>query len=318
MKKKTTLAVMLALSGAAYAQSSVTLYGVVDVAIAKINTGAPTANDASGKVQMASSSSMNNAGSYIGFRGIEDLGGGLKTGFMFETGIDLNEGNSFGAGAGFWGRTSKLWVEGTWGTLQFGRSFNPSFLGIASWELTTAAVYSIVGGTYNYAAGGARTSSLIVYKTPNMNGFSGELGYTLKANNVINNEERGKWDMHAKYKGGPIIASFVANQVKGAKTSYALGGRYTFGSFAVATSYQNAAKEQSLRSGATLGVKYAAGLVSVVVDVARDFKNEWGAKKYTNLLVEGKYAISKRSFLYAAYRRLDGDNNYSLGLRHNF
>lgn len=56
----------------------------------------------------------------------------------------------------------------------------------------------------------------------------------------------------------------------------------------------------------------------MVLDVTRDFKNEWGPRKYTNVLLEGKYALSKRSFLYAAYLRMDGLNNYSLGMRHNF
>ena len=124
--------------------------------------------------------------------------------------------------------------------------------------------------------------------------------------------------MHVKYVGGPAVVAFSANQVKGAKTSYALGGRYNMGSFTLAASLQDAAREQARRRGATLGGKYTAGLVSVVLDVTRDFKNEWGTKKYTNVLLEGKYALSKRSFLYAAYLRWDGLNNYSVGIRHNF
>ena len=178
MKKKTAMMVALAMSSAAYAQSSVTLYGAVDVGIGRINTGAPNGNDARAKTVMVSSSLMNNTGSHIGFRGIEDIGGGNKIGFVLETGVDLNEGNSIGAGAGMWGRSARMWAEGSWGTLQLGRSLNASFWGLANWELTGAAVYSVVGSTYNWVGNGPRTSSLITYKTPNLNGFSGDVGYT--------------------------------------------------------------------------------------------------------------------------------------------
>lgn len=318
MKKKTILLVILAMSGATYAQSSVTLYGAADAGIGKINTGAPGGNDATGRTQFISSSLMNNVGSHIGFRGIEDLGGGLKAGFALETGIDLDEGNSIGAGAGMWGRSARMWLESSWGTLQLGRSLNASFWGLANWELTGAAVYSVVGSTYNWVGNGPRTNSLITYKTPNLNGFSGDLGYTFKADNVIGGEARSKWDIHAKYVGGAAVVALSANQVQGAKTSYALGSRYTIGDFTVAASLQDAAKEQTRRRGVTLGGKYASGLVSVILDVTRDFKNDWGTQKYTNVLLEGKYALSKRSFFYAAYLRWDGLNNYGVGVRHNF
>lgn len=317
MKKKTALLAALAMSGAAYAQSSVTLYGAVDAGIGRINTGAPNGNDTRG-TGLVSSSLMNNVGSHIGLRGIEDIGGGNKIGFTLETGIDLNDGSSIGAGAGMWGRSARMWAEGNWGTLQFGRSLNASFWGLANWELTGAAVYSVVGSTYNWVGNGPRTSGLITYKTPNLNGFSGDLGYNFAADNVINNVARSKWDMHVKYVGGPAVVAFSANRVQDAKTSYALGGRYSIGDFTLAASLQDAAKEQARRRGATLGAKYAAGLVSLVLDVTRDFKNEWGPQKYTNVLLEGKYALSKRSFLYAAYLRMDGLNNYSMGMRHNF
>ena len=54
------------------------------------------------------------------------------------------------------------------------------------------------------------------------------------------------------------------------------------------------------------------------MDLTRDTKNEWTGKKYTNGVVEAKYALSKRTFVYGAYLRLDGDNNYGIGVRHNF
>ena len=58
--------------------------------------------------------------------------------------------------------------------------------------------------------------------------------------------------------------------------------------------------------------------IAVTADVTRDMKNEWSGKKYTNGVVEAKYALSKRTFVYLAGLRLDKTNNYGLGIRHNF
>ena len=54
------------------------------------------------------------------------------------------------------------------------------------------------------------------------------------------------------------------------------------------------------------------------MDLTRDTKNEWTGKKYTNGVVEAKYALSKRTFVYGAFLRLDDTNNYGIGVRHNF
>ena len=77
------LAALLAASGAAWAQSSVTLYGVVDVGFGKMHGR---------KVGMMTSEAVNHTTSHIGFKGVEDLGGGLKTGFRQEQAINLKNG----------------------------------------------------------------------------------------------------------------------------------------------------------------------------------------------------------------------------------
>jgi len=71
------------------------------------------------------------------------------------------------------------------------------------------------------------------------------------------------------------------------------------------------------RRGFSLGGRANLGAFAVTLDLTRDTKNLAG-KKYTNGLLEGKYALSKRTFMYAAYLRHDGNNNYGLGVRHNF
>ena len=103
MKKSLIALAVLAASGVAFAQSSVTLYGVADAGIGKIEAGG---NDGSDKTEFISGSTMNNGTSRLGVRGVEDLGGGLKAGFQFETGLDLDNGAQ--ADTAFWARQANV------------------------------------------------------------------------------------------------------------------------------------------------------------------------------------------------------------------
>ena len=210
MKKSLIALAVVAASGAAMAQSSVTLYGVADAGIGKVKYGSggtTPGNDASNKLEFQSGSIMTNGNSRIGVRGVEDLGGGLKAGFNFESGLDLDDGATLGSGGGFWGRAANLWLGGNWGTFKMGRTLNPSFYGVAAWELTGTANYSVVGNTYGYV-GGARNSSEFSYKTPDFGGLSAKLGYIMKADNGGN----AKWDLNVIYANGPIAAGLSANK----------------------------------------------------------------------------------------------------------
>ena len=113
MKKSLIALAVLGASGFAMAQSSVTLYGVADAGIGKIEAGSGAGgNDASDKTEFISGSLMNNGISRIGVRGVEDLGGGLKAGFNFESGLSLKDGSTATSGGGFWGRAAKVCLRG--------------------------------------------------------------------------------------------------------------------------------------------------------------------------------------------------------------
>ena len=315
MKKSLIALAVLGASGVAMAQSSVTLYGVADAGVGKIEAGAPAGNDATDKTQFISGSLMNNGNSRIGVRGVEDLGGGLKAGFNFESGLDLDDGANLGSGGGFWGRAANLWLGGNWGTFKMGRTLNPTFYGIATWELTGTANYSVIANTYNWGGGGTRNNSQLSYKTPAMGGFSAEIGYILKADNA----DRAKVDLNVMYTNGPIGVAVTANKVKGISTNWSVGGKYSFSNFALAASYTNANNlANARRRGFGIGGTATFGAFALTVDLTRDTKNEWTGKKYTNGVVEAKYALSKRTFVYGAFLRLDDTNNYGIGVRHNF
>ena len=323
MRKNAIVLALLGFSGVALAQSSVTLSGLADAGIGKARI------DGDRKVQMISGSTMNNAVSRLSVRGVEDLGGGNKVGFAFETGLNLENGGTMtgGNGGGFWGREANLWVGGNWGTVRLGRAYSPADSALYAWELTGLANYNLAELMFVDAGTDYRNNSQISYKTPDMGGFSMEIAHVLKADHTDRSgafDNRNKWDINLIYANGPISAALDMNKVKGQKTNYSLGGRYSFGQFAVAASYTNARALELAgggvgeRRGFTLGAHMRMDLLTLTLDLARDTKNLIGAKKYTNGLLEAKYNLSKRTFLYAAYLRADGTNNYGMGLQHRF
>ena len=316
MKKSLIALAVLGLSGAAMAQSSVTLYGVADAGIGKIEAGSGLAaplNDASDKTEFISGSMMNNGTSRLGVRGVEDLGGGLKAGFQFETGLDLDNGGSSSA---FWSRQANIWLGGNWGTVKLGRQFTPSYLTTSTFELTCTALYSVLANTSNFAGIGRRANSAFAYITPNFGGFTGALAYVTKTDLAT---PKDAYDLGLMYANGPIGVGVSVNKFSTSKTNYQAGAKYSFGNFALAGSYTQASNEaKAVRRGFGIGGSANFGAFALTVDLTRDTKNEWTGKKYTNGVVEAKYALSKRTFVYGAFLRLDDTNNYGIGVRHNF
>ena len=308
MKKSLVALAALAVVGAASAQSSVTLYGVVDAGVARV-TGT--------KFAMTGSALMNNGTSRFGFKGSEDLGGGMKALFNMEGGFSPEDGAGGFSGGQLFSRAANLSLAGNFGEFRMGRSLTPSFYGVAAWELTGTANYSAVSSQFNFAGAGPRQSSQFMYVSPNMGGFSGALAYTAKPDNA----NASKIDGNLIYNAGPLAVGFSANRVDNTATTpkvsnYALGAKYSFGMFQVAGSVQD---PQGNAKGFTLGAGANLGPVSLVVDIARDTYFE-----DTNVLFEAKYPLSKRTFAYAAYlndgigKNATRTRGASLGIRHNF
>ena len=299
------LAALALVSTPVWASSTVTLYGVVDVGIGKTEGG---------KVKMTSSETLTNGNSRWGLRGLEDLGGGNKAGFNLEATIVAKTGGV--AADGFWSRMAVVWVEGPWGQVKMGRTLNPSFYGTGAWELTGFANYSAVGSTYQYAGSGPRNNSQFTYKTPSFGGLSSEIGYVFKADN----KDLAKVDMNVIYRGGPFNVGFSANKTDTKGLNYALGARYNLGqnwSFSAAYNDLKNHPTSVRRQGVYLGAMFTQNVYSVTLELTHDTKN--GAlKKHDNFLLEGRYSLSKRSFVYTAVFRKDGVRNATLGVRHNF
>jgi len=242
MKKSLfALAAMGAFAGAAHAQSSVTVYGLIDMGITSISTD--NTNRTSGAVTNATATETGNngrmSGSRLGFRGVEDLGGGTTAGFTLEMGPDFTEqvnGINTGTRLGFLSLNNKQI-----GGLSIGRQVsatkvvNDSFtafgnanfatgnvagagLSTATMSQSTASTSAAVsnaatqGGLGN-ANGGERISNLIRYSTPNFSGITATAGiYKTATSNsattaVIIGDANGEGtDFGIRYTAGAIDA----------------------------------------------------------------------------------------------------------------
>ena len=328
MKKSLIALAVLGLSGAAMAQSSVTLYGQADAGLGRLKYGSPTGNDAHNKTEFLSASTINYSNSRIGVIGTEDLGGGQKVGFNFESGINLNDG-SVANGPSMWGRQAHMWVGGNWGTVKLGRQYTRTYFATLNYDLLATANYSPATVAYSYAGITSRTNSSFVYISPNFSGVTISGAYITKTDMAL---PKAAWELTAMYANGPVNASLAVNKVGNSKTNYLLGGKYNFGDFILAASYTQASNQtKAQRRGFDVAGTALFGPFSVTLDLVRDTKNEWGPKKYTNGALELKYNLSKRTFLYATYLRLDGTyqgsnglasygstNNYIVGIHHFF
>lgn len=334
MKRVLLVVLSSGFAAAAAAQSSVTLYGVADAGVGQIKS--PALEGGATGVQLLSSSALNNDTTKLGVRGVEDLGGGLKSGFDLEDGLSLGDGSANLSGGQFWSRAANLWLSGGWGRVMLGRAHTPTRDTLGVWELTDVANYSVVADTYYQDTGeGSRNSSQMRYTTPDVAGLRADVAYVARDNNVTGQRPRSKWDLGLTYANGPVALGASANKQAGGRTNFEMGGKYVIehaagGQLALAASYDDMTaatfdgpgdpSSTVARRGFSLGGRYLAGPVTVTVDLTRDTENETDVdlKKYTNALLEGEYALSKRTFLYAAYLRLDGDNNYGIGMHHAF
>ncbi|MBQ9579083.1 MAG: porin [Ottowia sp.] len=371
MKKSLIALAVLGASGLAAAQSSVTLYGVADAGIGRIKTPVLTGNvdPVSGvhvqdigpgglmwdkKTRFISDSMMNNGTSTIGLTGEEDIGGGNKVGFQFETGINLEDGSDTNGDeydlGGFWG-SANVYMTGNWGTLKLGRQSTVTNMTEEAYELTGLAGYSVVRNTYRASGFVSNADAAISYATPSLGGFTVAAAFVLKHNlNALYGDgtspapfAKNVWDLGVMYESDALgIGASVNKGLDGGKTNYQVGAKYSFGDYAVAASYHHGTTDgferadpwfpvvpDRVRRGFSIGGQASFGAFTVTLDVTRDTRNEWSGawdqsgtiwtpKKYTNVLLEGKYELSKRTFFYGAVLRLDGNTNWGLGIQHQF
>ena len=316
MKKTVIALAVLAASGAAMAQSSVTLYGALDIGFGKVKSGKWGMNNGEG---YAAGQDGFNTTSVIGFRGTEDLGGGLKANFNLQSGgLDL----SSGATAVAFSREAWVGLEGSsWGAIQFGRSssLGAKVMGVYDFNGTSySSAYDRAGISAVTWYGSSRRSSQVQYNTPNFGGVVVRAGFTAKGDEGgvqgvgVPDAAKNRYSLGATFANGPLSVSAVAETkaTEALRTAYAVGASYNLGVVKFAATYNRRESEGvdgyntfttsggqfSGGKGWTVAVSAPLGAANVGVQYARNTDSDIKA-----LELFANYALSKRTKLYVDF-----------------
>jgi predicted porin len=192
MKKSLLVLAALAACGAASAQSTVTLFGVVDAAYRNVSNKSESTNPFGPFYSVkASRTELANSGlssSRLGFRGVEDLGGGLSASFWLESPITNDDGAT---GLSNFSRRSTVSLAGSFGEIRLGRDKTATVLneeqfdpfadtGIGGSLIIDANETSVSGTGYGSNSTYKRAGNMVQYFLPrNLGGFYGNVGYSL-------------------------------------------------------------------------------------------------------------------------------------------
>ncbi|MEJ8850361.1 porin [Variovorax rhizosphaerae] len=225
MKKTSITLAALAASGAAMAQSSLTLFGVADAAVSyysakgvyyatPVGSRAPLATPFEVERSLTALSSGGNASSRMGFRGSEDLGGGLAASFWLESGFNQDTGAN---GIATFVRRSTVSLSGGFGELRLGRDYVPTYWNESVFDPMGAVgvgenlIKTVSGNIATVRGPGSliaptdnaiRASNSIGYFLPrNLGGFFGQVMYALPEN-VDSSNVPGSSTKKGRYYGG--------------------------------------------------------------------------------------------------------------------
>ena len=315
-KKLIALAVAGLVSVPAFAQSNVTIYGVLDYALNYQRTG----NDGDKRYALDADGKWNKNGSRIGFRGVEDLGNGLKASFVLEGGFEGDTGRSSQGGRLF-GRQAFGALSGNFGTLAFGRQNTPQYVmyqqqldpfGVG-YAGNVAAVYRI----------DFRLDNTVAYVSPSWSGFNVTAAYSFNADGQEVAKDDGNarvWAISPVYNNGPLYLAANYHQIKsdvsGAEKIkvWDIGGTYDFSVVKVhlgggkrkydgTGSGDPAYDFKNYMAGVTVPVT-AAG--SVMASYTYTKEDESG-KKANQWAIGYNHNLSKRTSLYTAFAKRGKD-----------
>lgn len=314
MKKSLiALAVLGSVAGVAQAQSSVTLYGLLDVWAGRTKAEVPG-------VGSASVTGLNSGGlatSRWGVQGSEDLGGGLKAIFKLEQGFDVSNGTAQTYTNAITGATSSTsfnrqsWVglEGGFGTVQFGNvwsAFDDVFyIGNSIFD---AVSFSPAYAVMSVAAYQDKPRNALRYTSPNFGGFSAAVSHGLDETAGVS---RDQTDFNLQYAAGPLTAAF-AYQVQADAAGVDADAKFTYFTaaydlgvavlkggvgttrnvFASRTDDWQIGADFPLSSALTLSAGYAASKDKDGTDTKRN-----------GYSIGALYALSKRTSTYAAFTK---------------
>jgi predicted porin len=343
-KKLIALAVASLASGAAFAQTNVTMYGIVDAGYV-YSQGDP-ASGTSGTNEFSGIQSGLLSGSLLGFKGEEALGNGLKAIFTLEYSLNIDNNSGIGNTGGLNARQQFVGLAGGFGTVALGRQYAPGYMatvnnspaGGAAFEpasfLTAQAGNSITPNS------GARWDNALTYTSPNFSGFTGKAIYSFgetsgaggaaagAAEGASNPDARRDniWD-NGSYGLGANFASgaFNVDAVWQSRTyrrgavfdgddtnEWYVGGSFDLKFVKLMASYQDQDDKNPLNNDNStwqVGGVVPMGNANIHLGYAEtDFDGLFDGKSQA-FMVGMTYNLSKRTTGYAGYVWADNDNN---------
>lgn len=342
--KKTLIALAAVASTAAFAQSSVTIDGMVSLGVVKTNDKEAALDSLNGTNQ-------------IRFRGVEDLGGGLKANFVLAQRFSPESGGNDGTANGrptFQGE-STVGLSGGFGAVKVGRALHAYQLGInttdpfavaylASTAGLSAGLFADASTNGNKDSGGQGRTDAISYTSPSMGGFVASFAYGPKGSQgaEFGDSYTSLW---LSYTGGPLHIAGGAEQTRdGVGKGAAILATYDLGVVKVGAGYgtttvnvariaDGSATDLTAPTLAVAGNKMKNWNIMAVAPlgattlkfgylVAKNDTTDVDVNKKLGIGLD--YNLSKRTWVYAtafrdSAREFAGSKNgYELGLRHTF
>lgn len=308
-KNLLSLVALLAVAGAAQAQSSVTVYGRMNLSVESQKT------DAGSKTVLQNNSSR------WGLKGSEDMGGGLKAGFQLESGVSADTG---AAASNYWGRQAEVNLAGGFGTLRLGNFTSEAYYATADYisnhnhdtGTSSDALYAYIG----------RNNNKVAYRLPELaKGMSLEFAASLKETAAKNS-----FDAAWNYTVGALQLG-AGYEKNGDATQATVRAFYMAGNVGFGGYWQrddDAWGVDGSRNNLRLVGMVVAGANEFHLNVGRAGKvgnvNDSDALQYT---LGFNHNLSKRTKLYAFFTKVDDGNakvyggdfrSLAAGLRHNF
>ena len=306
------LAALTAFTGVASAQSSVTMFGVLDVAARSVkNGGAGTLNTLS---------TDGSRSSRLGVRGVEDLGGGLRAAFHLEGAVALDVGggqktaataNGSTANGIDWAREAHVALAGkTWGELRMGRDYTPTFRNHVTYDpfafVGVGAQNNLMAGAGSSLAGSpsttlVRANNTITYMLPAMGGVFGQATVAAGEGVDANKYMGGRLG----YAAGPLNVAVAYGRTAttlGDTKAFNIGGAYDLGVVRPVFQYHQykylANTQTNIVIGGTAPVG-KGGILKFTYGKASDFRSA------TQLAAGFEQNLSRRTALYANYSRIN-------------
>lgn len=250
MKKTLLAAALLAgFAGVAQAETSVTLYGIIDTGIGYNKISGGKDHGITNGTRYGMINGVQN-GSRWGLRGTEDLGDGLQAVFQLESGFDSGNGKS-AQGNRLFGRQATIGLQSdSWGRLDLGRQTNISSKYFGSIDPFGAGFGQANIGVGLSAANTVRYDNMIMYQTPSFSGFQFGVGYSFNTDTNHSNNYHTTENVRAitaglRYQNGPLNVAFSFDQLNDEHSNhesakprmYGLGASYDFEVVKLALAY---------------------------------------------------------------------------------